>query len=234
MGQTTNDMRSEIELTRQDMGVTLDAIGERVSPGRIVERRKARVRNSLRSAREAVMGTTDVVTDRARYTAGGIAEAGASAGTRAGSAAQDTLGNLTSGAGSAVESVQQAPAMARQRTSGNPLAAGLVAFGGGLLLASIAPPSEPEQRVAGPVMDALDPVAEQARSVGSEMTQELSSSASRAAEGVKGTATEAAEQVRSEATTAGEQVKDEAASAAERLRDQGQAGVENVRQQSGQ
>jgi hypothetical protein len=56
MGKSTQELRGDIEHTREDLGETLDAIGERVSPGRIVQRRKARVRHAFSSARESVMG----------------------------------------------------------------------------------------------------------------------------------------------------------------------------------
>ena len=56
MGQSPEELRREIEQTRMGMSENLDAIGDRVSPGRIVERRTNRVRNSVTSLRERVMG----------------------------------------------------------------------------------------------------------------------------------------------------------------------------------
>lgn len=236
MGQTADEMRRDIERTREDMGRTLDAIGDRVSPGRIVERRTARVRHGLRSARDAVMGTAETATDKVRTTATGVGQVGADAGSQAASAAGSVAGEVASAAGAAADTVQQVPVMARQQTAGNPFAAGLIAFGGGLLLASLLPTTEREQQAAGSVLGALEPVGEQAKElgkeVGGEVRQQLSSSASQATEAIKETASQAAEQVKSEASTAGQQVVEQASTAATELKDQGQAGVENVRQQS--
>jgi hypothetical protein len=51
MGQSAEELRRDIERTREGLGETLDAIGDRVSPGRIMERKKNRV--TARFARRA-------------------------------------------------------------------------------------------------------------------------------------------------------------------------------------
>jgi len=57
MGANTESLRQEIEGTRSDLGETLDAIGDRVSPGRVIERRKNRMFQGVESVRDQVMGT---------------------------------------------------------------------------------------------------------------------------------------------------------------------------------
>ncbi|MCU1497065.1 MAG: hypothetical protein JWM47_1018, partial [Acidimicrobiales bacterium] len=57
MAERTEELRREIEYTREHMGSTLDAIGDRVSPGRVVERRWNRVRQSTSRLGQTVMGT---------------------------------------------------------------------------------------------------------------------------------------------------------------------------------
>ncbi len=59
MGQSAAELRREIEDTRGDLGETLDAIGDRVSPARMIERRKNRMSEGARLVRERVMGTAD-------------------------------------------------------------------------------------------------------------------------------------------------------------------------------
>ena len=49
MGQDADELRRDIERTRVDLGGTLDAIGDRVSPSRMVERRTNRMRETVRS-----------------------------------------------------------------------------------------------------------------------------------------------------------------------------------------
>jgi ElaB/YqjD/DUF883 family membrane-anchored ribosome-binding protein len=56
MGETTDDVKREIEDTRNDLGQTIDAIGDRVIPGRVIERRRNQVSQGVRSAVDRVMG----------------------------------------------------------------------------------------------------------------------------------------------------------------------------------
>ena len=46
MGQAADELRQEIERTREDMASTLDAIGEKVSPRLQAERQMERLRES--------------------------------------------------------------------------------------------------------------------------------------------------------------------------------------------
>jgi len=55
----------EIAETRADLSTTLDAIGDRVSPGRMIERRKNRMAASVQSLRDRVMGTAHQATEAA-------------------------------------------------------------------------------------------------------------------------------------------------------------------------
>ena len=47
MGQSTEELKRDIEQTRADMSGTLDAIEDRVSPSRMIQRRKNRVAESV-------------------------------------------------------------------------------------------------------------------------------------------------------------------------------------------
>ena len=130
MAEVSQELRHDIERIRDDLDTTLDALGERVSPRRIAQRRKAAVRTRVTRVRTAVMGSAQQTTGRATQTAGSAKEGAQQA------------------AGKAAEQVRQAPDMIQQQTQGNPLAAGLVAFGAGMLLATLFPPTEAEQRAA--------------------------------------------------------------------------------------
>ena len=70
MGQSADELRRDIEETRYGLTDTLDAIGDRVSPGRVIERRKNRAVQGLQSVRDRVMGSVggarDSVTDTHR------------------------------------------------------------------------------------------------------------------------------------------------------------------------
>jgi len=64
MGQGPEELRQDIERRRDDLGDTIDAIGDRVSPGRIIERRRNRMVEGWRSVTGRVMGTISSGTDR--------------------------------------------------------------------------------------------------------------------------------------------------------------------------
>ena len=64
MGETAEGLRQDIEDTRSAMSGTLEAIGDRVSPGRILERRRNRMMGWVRDAKDKVMGTADQVTNQ--------------------------------------------------------------------------------------------------------------------------------------------------------------------------
>ena len=57
MGQSTEELRREIAETRNELGTTVDAISDRVSPSRVVERRKQKFAAGWTAARESIMGS---------------------------------------------------------------------------------------------------------------------------------------------------------------------------------
>ena len=72
MGQEPDELRRDIERRRDELGDTIDAIGDRVSPGRIIERRRNRMTDGVRSFRDRVMGTVSAGTDTIGDVAGSV------------------------------------------------------------------------------------------------------------------------------------------------------------------
>jgi hypothetical protein len=114
--------------------------------------------------------------------------------------------------------------MIQQQTQGNPLAAGLVAFGAGLLLATLFPPTEAAQRAASAVQDRVEPLKDQALEAGREVKDHLQETARESAQQVKETATEATQEVKEQAKSSTEGVTDQAKSSAEKVKGQTDAG----------
>ena len=184
---SAEDLRRQLDEQRAEIGNDLVAIGDRVSPKRMTERRTAAVKNKLGGARDAVMGAKDTVADKA-------------------SEMTSQAGDAASGA---TDQLRQGPELAKQQTQGNPLAAGLVAFGGGLLLASVIPASRRERQL---VSEKVQPQLEQAASRVGEVAQET-------VEEIKPAAQEAVSELKDEAQQAVSEVKDEASSAAGEVAD---------------
>ncbi|HEV2537694.1 MAG TPA: DUF3618 domain-containing protein [Streptosporangiaceae bacterium] len=214
MSTDPDQIRSEIDQTQRELSADVDALTEKISPPRIVERRVQRTREAVTNVKDKIMGSTSDA-----YQTAGSGVAG-SVSDRASSARDTTAG----AASSAVDTVRSAPDTIRRRATGNPLAAGLIAFGAGWLLSALLPASQPEQQVATQVKDfAVEqgrPVAKQLGDAGQEAAQELRESAQQRAESVKQTATDAASTVRDEAQSAASDVKGQAQESAGRVRDQ--------------
>jgi hypothetical protein len=217
MSTDPDQIRREIDQTQRELSADVDALTEKVSPPRIMERRMRSTRTAMTNMKDKIMGSTSDAYQPAGSTTSGMGQA---VSDRA-SAARDTASDVTS---SAMDTVRSAPDTVRRRATGNPLAAGLVAFGAGWLLSSLLPASEPEQQVATQVKDFATeqgrPVAQQLGQAGQEAAQELRESAQQRAESVKQTAAGAASTVKDEAQSAASDVKGQTQESAGRVRDQ--------------
>lgn len=194
MGQAAEEqLTRDIERRRAELSRDLDALTDKVSPTQIVERRKQATRSRFRSMRDKVMGS-------AHDTRHGMSSAGSNAG--------DSMSNA---AGSVRGTAQDAAGTVQRETEGNPLAAGLIAFGAGWLVSSMLPSSQKEARAAQQLVEAAKdhPIVDEARSVGQEMGQSLKESASDAAEQVKSRAQDSADTVKQEGQSSTEAVKQE-------------------------
>jgi cell division septum initiation protein DivIVA len=193
-------IQEEIEHTRASLSRDVDRLGDKVSPGKVVSRRLNRVKNSATSMRDRVMGSPD---DDAG--AHGVGGAVASAASSAKNAVNSAASNAASSVG---DTVTNAPQAARRQAQGNPLAAGLIAFGAGWLLSSLAPASPPEEdlarRAEQKAADLAQPLKDHAQDVAAELQQPLQ----RSAEEIKSTATDAAQQTAEHARSAAADVRE--------------------------
>jgi gas vesicle protein len=195
VGETPEELRVRAEVQRAELSRDLEAIGDRISPGRMLERRRASIRQRVHRAREAVMGTADSTTDQVRS---GVEQARA------------RVGEAVAGTG---DRISDTPDAIRRRTEGNPLAAGLIAFGAGLLVASVIPSSKREERAARRIQPQLAQVADEVRGSVKEVADELRPAAQEAVHEVKESAKEAAESVKENASDRAAHVADEATQA---------------------
>ncbi|MCI3935089.1 DUF3618 domain-containing protein [Streptomyces sp. AN091965] len=167
MGPTPDRLRQETEDTRAHLSDSVDRLAERLSPPRVARRRARAVRSRAEGVRDRVMGT-------ARATSAQVG---------------DTTGQVREQAG-------QTPERMRARTQGSPLAAGMVAFGAGLLVGALFPPTTAETRVGQRVRDHSEelvaPVKDAAQGAAREAGAELREPAREAVSSVKDTAQEAA------------------------------------------
>jgi len=193
--ESPEQIRAEIEATRSELGSNVDALADKVTPSKIVDRQKSKVRDAIGNVRTRIMGAAD----------------------DAGSNLHDAGSNLGSGISDAKDRVSDAKDRVVAKAEGNPLAVGLIAFGVGLVVASLIPASEREKDVAGNVQDSAQPLVEKAKDAAREVGENLKEPAQQAAAAVKDTATDAAQNVKAETQGAAQEVKGQAQQAKENV-----------------
>ncbi len=197
-------IRGEIERTQRTLGTDVDALTEKVTPGRIVERRVGQVRNAAHRAKERVMGTTVEQASKLGDKAGSVAS---TARNGTGSVVSDAADRVSS----AAESIGEAPEAIRRGTQGNPLAAGVIAFGAGWLISSLLPAKDVERRLAGKATDlAREHVQPMAQQVAEDVKDNLREPVKQAVDSVKSEAADSASTVTDEAHAAADDVTERA------------------------
>jgi Protein of unknown function (DUF3618) len=228
------EIRREIERTQANLSQDVDALTEKVTPRQIVKRRVDRARDRATRLKDKVMGSNPVhasirpasgqhigggISGTASQTAdrvSGTASAAASSASGAASSAASTVQGAASSATEAVQDaastaadrLQEAPQAIRQQARGNPLAAGLIAFGAGWLVSSLLPASRREQELADQAkqvtQEKVQPVAQQ---VANQVKDNLREPAQQAVESVKSTAQAAGQTVAEQGRSAAQDVQ---------------------------
>lgn len=182
MGQSTEELRRDIEDTRASMSRDLDAIGDRVSPRRMAERKVARTRNWMGTMKDRVMGVGE-------HMSGSVGER----------------------AEHARDAVAHAPDMVTTRAQGSPVAAGAVAFGIGFLASMAFGATDAEQRAVGKLEDEaqplIEPVKEQLSSAAHEVAGTVKERGAELAGELKDDARDRVDTVKEQAGGAAEHVR---------------------------
>lgn len=194
---TPDEIRAEIDRVRAELSDDVDTLTETANPKNIAKRQANKVSEAARSVKEKIMGTTDSFRGD-------------------GADARQSLSELGDSVGEAVSS---APSEVRRHTRGNPLAAGLVAFGLGLLVSSLLPPSRAEREAVSNLQGNLDRLKDQASDTVKEMADNLREPAQGAAESVKTTFEKGAQDVGREGREATDRVQSRAEQSVDTVRE---------------
>jgi gas vesicle protein len=181
MTDSPEEIRARIEATRTELGGDVDALADKVTPSKIVGRQTDKVKGAVGSVKDRVFGVAD-----------------------------DVKSSVSDHGGNASGAVSDAASTAKAKAEGNPLAVGLIAFGVGLLAASLIPASTKEKEVASNIKEQAQPLVDQVTDAAKEVGQNLKEPAQDAAAAVKDAATGAVDNVKSEASSAAGEVKDQA------------------------
>jgi hypothetical protein len=197
VGQSTEELRREIADTRNDLGTTVGAISDRVSPGRVVERRKQKLAAGWTAARESIMGSAADVQ-------GSVKAAG-----EAGHQLPDAARTKTQGSPLVAGAVAFSLGF---------LAAAI--FPGTDTEAQLA---DKAQEIAQPAVDELKQASHETMAALKEpvlaSAQHLKEEAQSSVEEVRGAAEGAVDQTKNAASQAGAEVKNQAKESAENVRD---------------
>lgn len=158
MGPSTEELRSEIAAKREDIGRDIETIEDRVMPGRIIHRRQTAFRMKAQGVRDKVMGVRDA----------------------AGGALHNAGGGVTHAAGNVTHAAHATGSSAQGAAQGNPLVAGIVAFGAGVIVSSLLPPSQAERNAASRAQHALEGAAAELGSAGHQVVEEVKPAAKQA------------------------------------------------------
>jgi ElaB/YqjD/DUF883 family membrane-anchored ribosome-binding protein len=189
MSNDPDQIREDIEFTRNNLRRDVDALTETATPGAVARHQAHKVTGAAGRLKDRVMGSADDLT---------------SAGSSAASSAQDAAGS--------------APSAVRHRTQGNPLAAGAVAVAVGWLVGSLLPASQKETEASAALKAKAAPLAQEAGAAAQDVGQHLKEPAQDAVEAVKSTATDAAVTVKGEASSATSDVTEDAKGSAQTVR----------------
>ncbi|MGV2950779.1 DUF3618 domain-containing protein [Glutamicibacter sp. AGC46] len=188
MSKNSEELRADIAQTRGDMQQDVDAIADKVSPSHIAHRQSEKVKDSFRKVKDSVMGTGESTTNQLHHYGEDAAEA-----------------------------VRDAPHRVAEQTKGNPLAAGIIAFGAGLLASSLLPGTQKEAELVQRVKDKAEPLAEEAKDTAKQIADDLREPARQAAEDLRDSAQESVQTVKSEANSEAEHLHSEAKDTAKEM-----------------
>jgi len=204
MTRDPDQIRDDIESTRASLSEDVDMLSQKISPGRVAQRTKGRLRDGVYRTKDKIMGSSEPQHARS---SGGLGTAKA---------------KTTSMVSTATDTATSAPDVVRERTEGNPLAAGLIAFGVGWLASSLLPATQTEKRAGSRLQD-------NATELGRTVAEEAKHAAQDVADNMRQPTREAAESVRSTAQDAASEVKDQTDEAASDVRQQAQDSSHSVR-----
>ena len=188
-----DQIRAQIEATRGSLSEDVNALADQVNPKNVVRRKTQKVTGALGSVKDSVMGSASDAQAGAGHALGAV-----------GDVATD------------------APTQVARRTQGNPLAAGLIAFGAGMLLAALLPVSDREREVAATVKDKAEPLTDEVKDAAQQAGQHLKQPAQDAVESIKDSASEAAATVKDEGRSAAVDVREDAQDAKDTVQQEAQ------------
>jgi gas vesicle protein len=214
-------IRAQIEQTRANLSDDVDALADQANPAHIAHRQVAKAKRAGGRLLDRILGTAEDVRDAAADKAHELA---ADVG--------DATGDVTGRAPQWGHGVADLPNQAGRQAQGNPVAAGVVAFGIGLLIAAAFPASRKEQELAQAVKEQAQPLTDQVTAAAREVADNLAGPAKEAVENLKESAGEAVAAVQEEGSAAVSDVQGVVSDAAAEVADTARDSAEEVKDEA--
>ncbi|MGK5444542.1 DUF3618 domain-containing protein [Micromonospora sp. URMC 105] len=227
MSSDPDRIRHDIETTRADLSSDVDALTDKVNPRRIAAAPVNRARGGVNRARGRWSRMVDTVMGNARHARDATAAQTDNMTHRLSDTAHQAA-NVThrlsdtaqQGAATAGERARTLTHNSRERAEGNPLAAGLIAFGVGALASSLLRPSRRERELAErakhELMEHSGQLKQQAGGLLHEVQDNLREPVQQASEQVRSTAARGAATVRDTGVEEAQHIRDDAREAPRR------------------
>jgi uncharacterized protein YjbJ (UPF0337 family) len=196
MAEEPDRLKEDIEGTRRSLTRDVDRLADRTSPKRVAQR-------SWTSVKETVMGSSEHAARHASSMKENIQDR-----------ASQLSGAAEGKAHDVVDTVRDAPRAVGRQAQGSPLAAGIIAFGAGLLAAALIPVSDAERRAGQQLKENTGDLTDRMKDMAGEMKDEMAGSVRNAMENVKETATDAAHATKDAARSSAQDAADETRAAA--------------------
>jgi len=129
--QDPEQIRDDIEQTQRELSANVDALTAKLSPQRVVQDKVQQARTAMGSVKERITGS-----GAKKASADGVPVPAVAAATGTVSSAKGTVSSATS---SAAKTAGTVTAAARRGILASPVAAVLIAFGAGWLIAALLP-----------------------------------------------------------------------------------------------
>jgi len=201
MAEEPDRLRQDIETTRASLTRDVDLLAEKTSPAKVAQRRWTAVK-------EKVMGSSE----HARHAAGDTTSAAVST---VQDKASQVGGVASEKAHDAADAVRNAPQAVAAQTQGNPLAAGIIAFGVGLLAATLLPVTDVERRAGQQLKNNSGELTDKVKDVAAEVKDDLSGPVQQAVGQVKETAQDAVQTTKDQAQSSAQDAKEQTQQAAQ-------------------
>jgi len=208
MAEEPDRLRQQIEGTRASLTRDVDLLAEKTSPTKVAQRRWT-------SVKEKVMGSADharhAASDSTSSAVGTVQEKASDLGAKA----SDLGGAASAKAHDAADAVRSAPQAVASQAQGNPIAAGVIAFGVGLLAATLIPVSDSERRAGQQLKEHSSDLTDQVKDVASDLKSDLTGTVQEAAGQVKQVAQEGVQETKDQARSSAQDAKEQTRQAAQ-------------------